>query len=115
MFDRPVVWYAGSIKTPPFSVAARIEAGVLLRQLQRGDGLRMPHSRPLPGLGVRCHELRVPDAGATWRIVYRLDHDAVVVVAVFAKKTRATPATILRTCRQRLREYDAAARPLRED
>ena len=86
MFDRPVVWYAGSIKTPPFSVAARIEAGVLLRQLQRGDGLRMPHSRPLPGL-----------------------------VAVFAKKTRAPPATILRTCRQRLREYDAAARPLRED
>ena len=32
----------------------------------------------------------------TWRILYRLDTDAVVIVEVFAKKTAATPATSCR-------------------
>ena len=44
--DRPLAWLHGEIKTPPFSAAARIEAGVLLRRLQRGESLAMPHSRP---------------------------------------------------------------------
>ena len=63
--DKPLVWLHGEIKTPPFSVEARVETGVLLRRLQRGDRLSLPHSRPLPGLGPRCHELRIPDGGAT--------------------------------------------------
>ena len=106
--DRPLVWLAGEIKTPPFSAAARVEAGVLLRRLQRGDTLAMPHSRPMPAIGRRCHELRVRDATRTWRIVYRLDADAVVIAAVFAKTTRATPPQIVRESQRRLREYDTA-------
>jgi phage-related protein len=94
------------VKTPPFSAAARLEAGVLLRRLQRGDSLSMPHARLLPALGQRCGELRIPDASLTWRILYRLDADAVVIVDVFAKKTQATPANILATGRERLRRYD---------
>jgi phage-related protein len=82
---------------------------VLLRRLQRGEALSLPHSRPMPVLGVRCHELRVVDAGTTWRIVYRLDADAVIVAEVFSKKTRATPKAVLATCRRRFRAYDAAA------
>jgi len=31
--DKPLVWLHGEIKTPPFSRAARIEAGYLLRLL----------------------------------------------------------------------------------
>ncbi|MGH2372677.1 MAG: type II toxin-antitoxin system RelE/ParE family toxin, partial [bacterium] len=42
--DKPLVWLHGEIKTPPFSATARIEAGVLLRRLQRGDRLSLPHS-----------------------------------------------------------------------
>ena len=64
MSDRPLVWLQVEVKTPPFSAKARIEAGVLLRRLQRGDRVTLPHSRPMPSIGVRCHELRVPDAGA---------------------------------------------------
>jgi phage-related protein len=64
-------------KTPLFSQAARVEAGVLLRQLQGGAKLGLPHSRPMPGIGARCRELRIVDEGATWRIIYRLDDDAV--------------------------------------
>jgi phage-related protein len=106
--DKPLVWHHGQIKTPPFSRAARVEAGTLLRKLQRGEPLGMPHSRPLPAIGPRCHELRVQDAAAAWRIVYRLDTDAVVIVEVFPKKTRATPKAIIDACKQRLREYDRA-------
>jgi phage-related protein len=69
--DEPLVWLHGEIKTPPLSRAARIEAGYLLRLLQKGPAIAMPQSRPMPVVGPRCHELRVRDAGADWRIVYR--------------------------------------------
>ena len=71
--DKPLVWLHGEVKSPPFSKDARVEAGFRLRQLQRGDVLAMPHSRPMPVLGPRCHELRIKDAAANWRIVYRAD------------------------------------------
>ena len=58
---KPLVWLSGEIKTPPFSAAARLEAGLLLRRLQRGDLLAMPLSRPMPSIGPRCHELRIVD------------------------------------------------------
>ena len=108
--DRAVVWLHGEVKTPPFSPAARLEAGALLRRVQRGDKLSLPQSRPMPAIGPRCHELRIPDVDVTWRIIYRLDPDAVVVAEVFAKKTQATPNALLDTCRRRLRHYDATVR-----
>jgi phage-related protein len=108
--DRPLVWLHGAVKTPSFTAEARTEAGLLLRRLQRGDKLSLPHARPMPTLGPRCGELRIPDADATWRIMYRLDADAVVILAVFAKKTRATPKAILETCATRLKSYDLHTR-----
>jgi hypothetical protein len=43
--SKPLVWLHGEVKTPPFSQEARIEAGFLLRQLQEGEILGLPHSR----------------------------------------------------------------------
>jgi phage-related protein len=106
MIDKPLVWLHGEVKTPPFSMAARIEAGVLLRKLQQGERLSMPHSRPMPSIGKRCHELRINDADATWRIVYRIDQDAIVVLEVFEKKTKQTPHQVIDTCKQRIKKYD---------
>jgi phage-related protein len=106
--DKPLVWLHGEIKTPPFSEAARIEAGYLLRLLQKGQMLAMPNSRPMPVVGSRCHELRVRDAQAGWRIVYRADTDAVVILTVFRKTTRATPQPVIDACIRRLKEYDRA-------
>ena len=88
----------GKIKTPPMSEAARREAGFLLRRLQQGEHLALPHSRPMPDLGPRCHELRVNDANNTWRVIYRVEYHAVVVVEVFEKKTRTTPHRLLAEC-----------------
>ena len=104
--DRPIVWLRGQVKTPPFSQEARIEAGCLLRLLQRGEPLGLPHSRPMPVIGPRCHELRINDAAATFRIIYRADPDAVVILEVFSKKTQQTPRTVIEACKRRLRNYD---------
>lgn len=106
--DKPLVWLHGEVKSPPFSASARIETGGLLRSLQEGERLSLPHSRPMPVIGPRCHELRVVDGTVSWRLVYRLDTDAVIVVAVFAKSTQVTPLPVIRTCRERLKRYDAA-------
>ncbi len=76
--------------TARFSSAARIEAGMLLRRLQRGELLTMPQSRPMPAVGKACHELRIVDDSATWRVIYHLHVEAVVVLHVFAKTTQQT-------------------------
>lgn len=70
--------------------------------------LGMPHSRPMPAIGSRCHELRINDAGGTWRIAYRIDPDAIVVLEVFSKKSSKTPTGIIEICKKRLKEYDNA-------
>jgi len=106
--DKPLVWLHGAVKTPPFSEEARVEAGVLLRRLQRGDKLPMPHSRPMPILGPRCHELRIVDENRSWRIMYRTDADAIVIADVGPKTTRQTPPRLIAICRDRLRRYDLA-------
>lgn len=102
---KPLVWLHGEVKTPPFTQEARIEAGFLLRRLQDGENLGLPHSRPMPAIGRKCHELRVPDQDHTWRIVYYLDSDAIVILDVFAKKSRETPREVIETCKLRLKRY----------
>lgn len=104
--DKDLVWLRGEVRTPPFSQEARLEAGYLLRQLQQGAKLAMPQSRPMPGIGRRCHELRINDENCTWRIVYRTDTDAIVILSVFEKKTSTTPKHIITTCKERIRRYD---------
>jgi len=104
--DKDVVWLHGAVKSPPFSAAARLEAGFLLRKLQTGEKLSMPQSRPMPTIGRRCHELRITDNDVTWRIVYRIDVDAIVILEVFDKKTPKTPKGVIDICKTRLRDYD---------
>jgi phage-related protein len=98
------------VKTPPFSRAGRLEAGLLLRRLQQGETLSLPHSRPMRNIGPCCHELRVRDQNKNWRIIYRIDEDRILIVEVFNKTTRQTPDRITRVCQRRLTEYDRARR-----
>src|ERR1035437_1105658 len=110
MADKELVWLHGEVKSPPFSLEARRRAGFHLRFVQRGNTLSMPHSRPMPILGPRCHELRVPDSekGITWRIIYRIDVDAIVIADVFEKKTQQTPQSVIDASARRLSLYDSA-------
>ncbi len=106
MRDKPPVWIAGKIRSPPFGKAARVEAGVLLRRLQEGETLSLPHSRPLPSIGRRCQELRIQDRTVAWRILCRIDRDAILILEVFPKKSERMPATLMKICQRRLAAYD---------
>ncbi len=107
--DKPLLWLHGEIKTPPMSRQARLEAGFLLRQLQKGESLSLPLSRPMPVIGARCHELRVSGGEVEWRIFYRADPDAVIIAEVVGKKSRKTPSKVIENCQRRLAAYDRAA------
>jgi phage-related protein len=107
---KPLVWLYGEIKTPPFSSEGRQEAGMLLRLLQEGEQLGMPQAEALPDVSPRCGALRVRDAEHNWRIMYRADPDAILVLAVYPKKTRKIPDEIIERCKHRLKQYDVAVR-----
>ena len=64
----------------------------------------------MPSIGARCHELRINDVNASWRIVYRIDRDAIVIADVFSKKSQQTPKSVIDSCKQRLKEYDHASK-----
>ncbi len=105
--DKPLVWREGEIKTPPFSPDARVEAGMLLRRLQRGENIGLPHSRQMSKtIGKRCHELRIQDENVTWRIIYRIDSDAIIIGEIFAKKDRNTPKKVIESSKKRFKDYD---------
>jgi phage-related protein len=109
--EEPLAWLGGEIMTPPFSSEARMEAGFLLRRLQRGEQLAMPHSRPMPSIAPRCHEPRIRERDQIWRIIYSADPDAIVILEIFSKKTSSTPKRVIDDCRRRLRNYDKGAKP----
>lgn len=106
--DKPLVWLGSELKSPPLSPQARREAGALLRLLQRGQRLSLPQCRPLPAIDAGCAELRVNDGSVSWRVVHCIEPGAIVVLDVFAKKTRATPRTVITRCKARLRLYRQA-------
>jgi phage-related protein len=103
---KPVIWIHGEFKSPPVSSAARIQAGYLLGLVQEGVSLGMPQSRPMPQIGPRCHELRIRDEGTNWRIIYRIDDRAILVVDIFKRKSTATPKRVIEACKRHLRPYD---------
>ncbi|MFN2384022.1 MAG: type II toxin-antitoxin system RelE/ParE family toxin [Gemmatimonadota bacterium] len=105
-----MIWLSGEVKSPPFSKTTRLETGYLLRRLQKGEKLEMPHSKSINDVCRRCHELRVQDEGVNWRIIYRIDDDAIVIGEVFAKQTTKIPGRVIKTCKRRFRQYDLLAK-----
>lgn len=79
-----------------------MEAGFLLRALQRGDKLSMPYSRPMPSIGQRCNELRIVDERMDWRIVYRAVGDRHVQATPQGLRRMKWRETMEKTKRKRL-------------
>ena len=73
-----------------------------------GENLSMPQSRPMPSIGASCHELRINDEAVTWRLIYRTDKDAIIILEVFSKKTQQTSNKVIDVCKRRMKEYDNA-------
>ncbi len=59
----------------------------------------------MPSLGAACHELRIVDRSVTWRIMYHLHAEAIVILDVFAKKTAGTPKSVIAECQKRLADF----------
>jgi phage-related protein len=116
MIPKELVWFVQALQTPPAGPAARREAGFLIRLLQQGERLSLPESRPMRSIGRRVHELRIEDAamGLTWRIIYRIDDDAILIVDWFHKKTKTTSKADIARSRDRLSKYDAARKRTRK-
>jgi phage-related protein len=87
---------------------------MLLRLLQEGETLAMPLAEPLPDVGARCGALRIRDAEHNWRIVYRIDADAVLILDVYPKKTRKIPDEVMHRCKERMKRYDATVREFKK-
>jgi phage-related protein len=101
-----VEWLVDTWQSPPMGARARVAAGVLLKKVEHGIMVTMPHSRPMPSIGPRVHEFRVSDENRTWRIIYRIDSEAIVLVDWFEKKTQTTPQHVMEACRAKLKRYD---------
>jgi len=41
-----------------------------------------------------------------WRVIYRIDEDALVLLEIFSKKDQKTPLPVIKACQKRLKEYD---------
>ena len=106
---KPLVWLHGEIKTPPWPSEVRIQAGTLLRELQSGQVVEPPKSKPMPSIGSRVHELRMKHSKNEFRIIYRIDADAIVILEAFQKKSQKTPKKVIDACKQRLKAYDELA------
>lgn len=102
-----LVWLEGEVKSPPL--------------LLRRDGKRLACScgcfrKGSDSVCLMRSLCRALDRGAApyefadaqhnWRIVYRVDQDAVLVLEVYAKMTRKIPDEVLERCKRRLRQYD---------
>lgn len=103
---KPLVVLA-EIKTPPLGSAVRRHAGFLLWQVQTGVALPFPINRPMPSIGAGVHELRLSDESGDFRIVYAV-RAHIVVLGVFAKKSRATPKKEIDACKRRLAMYETS-------
>ena len=96
-------------KTLPFSAKARLEAGYCFAAASERECLNHAcFSRPMPSIGVRCHELRIRDESHAWRIIYRPDVNGVLIVDVFDKNQDRTPKNIIDHCKRVLKRYDKA-------
>ena len=75
-----------------FPEDVRREFGEVIFDLQKGEKLSMPLSRPMSSVAAGVEELRVRDRSGAYRVFYytRLA-DSVLIFHAFAKKTQKTP------------------------
>ena len=87
---KPVRFLGDSLKRPrEFPEDARHDAGYQLDKVQRGG--QPDDFKPMSSIGKGVEEIRLQDETAAYRVIYTARiRDAVYVLHVFLKKTRAT-------------------------
>jgi len=88
-----------------FPQGVRRELGKAIFDLQKGDVLAMPVSRPMPSVAPGVAELRIRDRSGIYRaFYYRLSPRGILVFHTFVKKSQTTPKRDLDLGRKRLKE-----------
>lgn len=88
-----------------FPGRARHDIGEAILELQKGNRLTMPLSRPMREVAAGAQELRVRDQAGIYRALYLVQSQrGVIVFHAFEKRTRKTPAHEIELGRKRLRE-----------
>lgn len=88
-----------------FPEDVRRELGKAVFDLQRGEVLAMPLSRPMPSVSPGVAELRIRDRSRIFRAFYYMNSPrGILVFHAFAKKSRATQKQELDLGKRRLKE-----------
>jgi len=88
-----------------FPAEVRKELGKAIWDMQNGDILGMPLSRPLPSLERGAAELRLRDKSGIYRVLYfTRSLKGVLVFHAFVKKSEAIPKHEIDLARKRLKE-----------
>lgn len=88
-----------------FPEDVRRELGKAIFDLQRGEVLSMPLSRPMPSIAAGAEELRIRDRTGIYRaFYYARSPRGILVFHAFVKKTHATPSHELDLGKKRLKE-----------
>jgi phage-related protein len=69
----------------------------------------------MPTIGSACHELRIVDGKVSWRVMYHVAGDAIVILDVLKKKTEATPLSEINGCKRRLADFKRLAATKEKD
>jgi phage-related protein len=108
---RPVSFMGSSLDDlRRFPTSARREAGFQLDSLQHG---RQPADwKPMPAVGSGVEEIRIRDDAGAFRVLYVARFaEAVYVLHVFQKKTRATAGRDIALARTRYRQVLEGRKP----
>ena len=88
-----------------FPVEVRKELGKAIYDLQRGEPLSMPLSRPMISIAPGAAELRFRDRAGIYRAFYYVKSTrGILVFHAFQKKDSTAPLQKIRTGRRRLKE-----------
>jgi len=88
-----------------FPEPVRRELGKAIFDLQKGEALAMPLSRPMPLLAAGAAELRIRDRAGIYRTFYYTRSSmGILIFHAFVKKGRTTPKHELGLARKRLKE-----------
>ena len=102
--DKLIVWLCDSPQSPPLSEDARKEAEWLLRQLQHG--ITPTESKKVKNTDFHRLRFEDDDHSTSWRIYYRVDDDAIVIIDFCVKKTQKITKHVMSRLGNRLKTYD---------
>jgi phage-related protein len=88
-----------------FPEDVRRDFGKLIFDLQKGQKLSMPLSRPMASVAPGVEELRVRDRSGAYRVFYYIRLvDSILIFHAFVKKTQKTPTEEIALALKRLKE-----------